>query len=232
MPDRQSLLMRATNPAVARLYGALRFPRTPPFPRSLVLETTSRCNLACRMCPRQTMRREARDMDPGLFARLVEQAADHQGKAALRFLALHWFGEPLLHPELLSLIECAGSRLPGLRAYGRERNAVRGLSLSTNATLLDEQAALSLLDSPLTWLAVSVDGSNQGTYEGLRQGACFAEGNGKRRAAAGSEPGAAARNCRLWPCRWLPRPARARSSPPSASVGAPRRGPWPTCGSS
>ncbi|MBU0610027.1 MAG: radical SAM protein [Armatimonadetes bacterium] len=166
---RQSPLLRFLNPPLARLHSALRYPRTPDFPTSFVIETTSRCNLNCRMCPRRDMRRPAQDMSPELFGRLIEQMAEHEE----RFLALHWFGEPLLHPQILDFIALAGERLPYLLSFGRERNAVRGLTLSTNATLLDEDAARGLLASPLTWLGVSVDGSSPETYESLRCGGAF-----------------------------------------------------------
>ncbi len=191
---RQSPLLRILNPPLARLHSALRYPHTPDFPTSFVIETTSRCNLNCRMCPRRDMRRAAQDMSPELFARLIEQIAEHEERVgasvpdaqsrdarrgptrlrdALRFMALHWFGEPLLHPQILDFIALAGERLPHLLSYGRERNAVRGLTLSTNATLLDEDAARGLLASPLTWLGVSVDGSSPETYESLRCGGAF-----------------------------------------------------------
>jgi hypothetical protein len=175
MPNsaRQPALLRFVNPPLARLHSALRWPRTPDFPQSFVIETTSRCNLNCRMCPRRDMRRPAQDMSPELFARLVAQIAEYG--ESVRFLALHWFGEPLLHPRLLDFIALAGERLPGLLAYGAERNAMRGLSLSTNATLLDEATARGLLASPLTWLGVSVDGSSPETYERLRCGGTFAQ---------------------------------------------------------
>ena len=162
--------MAALNPLAARLHSRLRHPRVPFFPHSFILETTSRCNLACRMCPRCDMRRPAQDMDPTLFCSLIDQIAPHDAEAHVRFIALHWFGEPLLHPQFIEMAHYAGERLPNLLRYGAEGNAVRGLTVSTNATLLDEPAARALLASPLTWLAVSVDGSSPETYESLRGG--------------------------------------------------------------
>ncbi|MHB8993807.1 MAG: radical SAM protein [Armatimonadota bacterium] len=162
--------MKALNPLAARLHSRLRHPRVPAFPHSFIIETTSRCNLACRICPHCDMRRPAQDMAPTLFRSLIDQIAPHDAEAHVQFIALHWFGEPLLHPQFIELAQYAGERLPNLLGYGRERKAVRGLTVSTNATLLDEQAARALLASPLTWLAVSVDGSSPDTYESLRGG--------------------------------------------------------------
>lgn len=169
----QRPLWRLLNRPLARLHSALRHPRTPAFPTSFVIETTSRCNLNCRMCPRRDMRRPGRDMAPELFHRLIDQMKPWDAGAHIRFLALHLFGEPLLHPQLIEFIQYAGDSLPNLLTYGRERNAMRGLALSTNATLLDEKAARGLLNSPLTWLGVSVDGSSAETYESLRCGGAF-----------------------------------------------------------
>lgn len=114
-------------------------------------------------------------MTPALFHHLVEQIAEYDRRDAVDFVALHWFGEPLLHPDLLHFLDTAGRRLPNLRRRGHLRSAVRGLNLSTNATLLSEELAQGLLDSPLTWLAVSVDGSSPETYTAMRTGAAFAE---------------------------------------------------------
>ena len=146
MSPRQSPLCRLLNPPLARLHSLVRHPRTPSFPTSFVISN-----------------------------RLIDQMVPYDGATHVRFLALHWFGEPLLHPQLLELVAYAGERLPGLLRYGQEHNAMRGLTLSTNATLLNEPAAQGLLDSPLTWLGVSVDGSSAETYESLRCGGTFAQ---------------------------------------------------------
>jgi MoaA/NifB/PqqE/SkfB family radical SAM enzyme len=162
------------NPSVARTYQASRYRHLRDFPRSLILEVTSRCNLACRICARQFMARPAQDMEAGLFRSLVDQIAPHDGRDAVDLVALHWFGESLLHPQLLEFIAYAGRQLPNLLRRGPQRNAVRGLNLSTNATVLTPELAQGLLDSPLSWLAVSVDGSSAETYADMR-GGDFAE---------------------------------------------------------
>jgi wyosine [tRNA(Phe)-imidazoG37] synthetase (radical SAM superfamily) len=169
----QSPWAKICNPLLARAYHALRYRRLPEFPSSLILETTSRCNLNCRMCPRRDMQRPAQEMPFELYASLIGQMAEWDARDALDFVALHWFGEPLLHPQLGEMLTLAGQRLPHLLQRGALRNPVRGLSLSTNATLLDEAHARMLLDSPLTWLGVSVDGSDPETYEAMRVGGVF-----------------------------------------------------------
>ena len=175
MTTRQSPLMKAPNPLVARVYSRLRYPRVPHFSRNLVVETTSRCNLKCRMCPRHKMQRPALDMPEALFHSLIDQISEYDRRDAVDFLALHGFGEPLLHPRLFDLIEYAGSRLPNLCARGHWRDGLRGLTLSTNAVLLDEARARALLDSKLTCLALSLDGSTAATYEAMRVGASSQE---------------------------------------------------------
>lgn len=161
---------RLLNPAVARLHRRLRYPRLPEFPTSLVIETTSRCNLRCRMCPRNHMARQAGDMEPRLFRRLIDEMAPWDARGHLRFVALHAFGEPLLNPNFLELAQYAGDHLPRLRELGRFRDPMQGLCVSTNATLLTPELAAGLLASPLTWIGISVDGASAETYAQMRQG--------------------------------------------------------------
>ena len=173
MPTRQAPVMKLLNPLVARLHSRLRYPRVPPAPRCLFIETTSRCNLNCLMCPRQQMRRPALDMSEALFHSVVDQAAEYDRQNLLDLVALHGFGEPLMHPQFLDFVEYAGARLPRVRERGPLREALQGLNVSSNALLLDEAKARALLASKLTWLAVSVDGCTAGTYEAMRRGGRF-----------------------------------------------------------
>lgn len=175
MSDKQGAFFRAVNPCAARLHSRLRHPRPLDFPRSLVIETTSRCNLQCPMCPRSRRDGPGQDMSWDLFQSLIDQIAEADARDLVDLVALHGFGEPLLHPRLLEFIEYAGQRLPNVVRRGALRDAMKGLNLSTNAVLLDEQMALGLLESRLTWLALSIDGTTRETYEAMRVGACYEE---------------------------------------------------------
>ena len=90
------------------------------------LEITNVCNLNCAFCP--GTRREKRFMSPEEFRLL---SAKLKGNA--EFLYFHLMGEPLLHPELKSLLEIAGEQ--GFKVI-----------ITTNGSLLD-RAGETLLGS-------------------------------------------------------------------------------------
>jgi len=71
-------------------------------------------------------------------------------------------GEPLLHPQLFSIIRSAKKR--GLT-----------VSLISNFTLIDRDMSIALIDSGLDFLFVSFDSSVKSIFEKIRSGACFEE---------------------------------------------------------
>jgi radical SAM protein with 4Fe4S-binding SPASM domain len=95
-------------------------------------------------------------MAPGLFERVLAEVP------TLRRLTLQGLGEPLLSPYLLDMIRIAVGR------------RIR-VGFNTNATLLTRRMAERLLSAGLGWLHVSLDGATAQTYEGVRDGARFAE---------------------------------------------------------
>ncbi|MBI4023338.1 MAG: radical SAM protein [Verrucomicrobia bacterium] len=121
----------------------------------LVVEITNTCNLACVMCPRQNMKRKARHMSREMFAEIIRANHPH-----LEFVSLNGFGEPLLHPNLIECLEVC--RKHGVSA-----------GISTNATQLDEEMALSLLACPPNQITIAFDGVTRETYESVRKGARF-----------------------------------------------------------
>lgn len=129
----------------------------PAFPTVLQIELSNRCNLECVMCPRQNMTRSVGDMSLEVFAKIIDEA---RGKAELAIL--HLLGESMMNPALYEMIRYC--RDAGIRT-----------SLSTNATLLDEEHAQRLADSPLDILILSLDGATAETYERVRQRGDFAQ---------------------------------------------------------
>jgi MoaA/NifB/PqqE/SkfB family radical SAM enzyme len=63
------------------------------------LELTNYCNLACAVCPNKSMKRAKAFMPSSMVFHIV--ATNPQ----LREVGLSVWGEPLLHPELLLIID-------------------------------------------------------------------------------------------------------------------------------
>ncbi len=114
-------------------------------PREWMVETTSRCNLKCPMCPREETVYPAGDMNLELFKQLILRD-DH-----MEAVWPYGFGEPLLHPHICEMIRWA-------------KQKGKTVSLSTNATLLSRERAASLISSGLDYLVLAVDGID-GIYQ-------------------------------------------------------------------
>ena len=125
-------------------------------PIRLWIELSSACNLRCVMCPQS----EPGSIERGfmkfeLFKKIIDEAGNF-----VYDINLHHRGESLLHPELARMIDYAGKA--GL--YTR---------LHTNATILDEEKAMAILEAELDFLSFSFDGFIAETYEKIRRGANF-----------------------------------------------------------
>lgn len=122
----------------------------PPLPRSLYLETTSRCNSLCETCILTFGGREpARDLTWAEFRRVVDQFP------VLERVLLHGIGEPLLNRDLARMI-----------AHLKERGAT--VLFNSNAITLTPRVGRSLIEAGLDELRVSVDGATRETYARVR----------------------------------------------------------------
>lgn len=143
-------------------------------PHLLTLETTSRCNLRCVMCPHAigavTRPKHLEESLVEELGRFVQQATSIQ---------LHGIGEPLNSPAFWSTLQ----HLPD--------QAVCESSINTNLTVLDDKRLQRLLDSNLRIINVSLDAATAGTYWRIR-GFDFDTvlGNLRRLVAARNERGA------------------------------------------
>src|SRR5262245_47875126 len=124
-------------------------------PIEITLESTSRCNLSCPMCPRHSYTFDNENMDLDLYRRIVSDCRDY-----VEFIWPYGIGEPLMHPRIFDMIQI--TREAGIRT-----------GLSTNATLIDSERADRLLDSGLDYLIIAFDGASKETYEKYRAGATF-----------------------------------------------------------
>ena len=127
------------------------FRRVARLPYRIQIETTNRCNLTCAVCPRQRMGLPERDLPLATYEAILDRLD------GVRELNLTGWGEPLLHPELVQMIDLAKQKLPAAK-----------MRFTTNGVLLTPETTDRLLAAGLDDLAVSIDEvSSRGTeYHG------------------------------------------------------------------
>jgi radical SAM protein with 4Fe4S-binding SPASM domain len=124
------------------------------WPTYLQMEASALCNLRCALCPAPSgLQRPQGLMKYDLFKKVIDEIGEYV------FLLMLWdWGEPLLNPEIDSMI-----------TYAQQRGIA--VVCSTNGIpLTDEKRAAGIARSGLDTLIVSIDGVRQETYERFRHG--------------------------------------------------------------
>lgn len=122
------------------------------------IEIISTCNLYCSFCIEPPKRKQKfMTLD-----QIIKITKDNHSLLENRHVWLHHYGEPLLHPQLIEII----SDLRENNVYPR---------LSTNATLLNPELSEQIIQSGLSEIVFSVDGTNKDSYETVRVNADYAK---------------------------------------------------------
>lgn len=126
-------------------------------PSKLFVETTTRCNLGCLMCVKQTAGCEMHeaDMSQETFSALTKALP------YVEALILNGIGEPLLNPHLESFISTAKSIMPKTGWVG----------FQTNGMLLTNLRSVSLVNAGLDRICLSIDAATPELFQTLREGA-------------------------------------------------------------
>jgi hypothetical protein len=134
----------------------------PPFPLKVQLQTTTRCNAACLMCPYPHVTGapgfEHGEMPLGLYDAILDELARHP----VERLSLFLMNEPLLDRRLVDWTARARRKLPRVQ-----------LGLFSNGALLRRELASALALAGLDELCVSVHGFERETYERVMVGLSF-----------------------------------------------------------
>lgn len=135
--------------------------QTPP-PRTFFLELTNHCNLRCAMCnfhgASVERTREKGFMSPELALRIVEEICAM--KCTRPWIALHGAGEPLLHRNLVDILQKTSRRDVDI-------------GFLTNAVLLNEEMSKKILDTGISWIGFSIDGIEKEKFGAYRCGADY-----------------------------------------------------------
>jgi len=129
-------------------------PIHPGLPISLSIEPTTSCNLRCPECPSglRSFSRPTGMMKQHTFQTIIEELHEQ-----LSYLILYFQGEPYLNPAFLESVHYANSK----KIY---------TATSTNAHFLTKENANDTVKSGLSRIIISMDGTDQQSYEMYRIG--------------------------------------------------------------
>ena len=129
------------------------------FPIHIDIETTTRCNLKCPMCPRTVQMNEGVFDDFGFISKedyknIIDQAVAGGAKS----IKLNYLGEPLLHKDVVWQV-----------AYAKEKGII-DVMMNSNASALTEKNSRALLEAGLDNMFISMDSVNPRDFETQRVG--------------------------------------------------------------
>ncbi len=132
------------------------------FPTYVMFDITDQCNSRCVHCPHSVAfgkhaDRAPRFLELELYRRAIDECSEHE----IGFIRITADGEPILHPRCLEMIEYAAKREVG------------PVGLTTNGSLLDEEAARRLVESGAFLVDISIDAAREETYKKIRKGLPF-----------------------------------------------------------
>ncbi|MFH1453384.1 MAG: radical SAM protein [Armatimonadota bacterium] len=127
------------------------------FPKVVLIDTTSFCDLKCSMCGHKDMKRKRGNMERALFEKIIDEIAENNKDARVWMV---FFGEALIlkKKDLFPRIKYAKNK------------GLTDVVLNSNANLLDEEAARGLIESGLDAIYIGIDAFKESTYNKLRVG--------------------------------------------------------------
>lgn len=122
----------------------------PPCPRSVKIELTARCNYACTFCARSHRLRDQRDMDRGLFERLLPEMR----QAGVEEIGLFYLGESFLCSWLEDAI-----------AFAKKECGFPYVFLTTNGSLAVPERLETCFRNGLDSLKFSFNYADSGQFQ-------------------------------------------------------------------
>lgn len=129
------------------------------FPKVVLVDTVSMCNLRCSMCFHQNMKRKKGIMPWDLYTKIIDEIAVENKDARVWLV---FFGDPFVikrtKPNIFEEI-----------AYAKNKGLTDAV-LNTNANLMDEEVSHRLIEAGLDAIYIGLDAFNAETYVKLRVG--------------------------------------------------------------
>lgn len=129
------------------------------FPKVILLDTVSYCNLKCSMCVHSQMKRKKGIMSWGLFTKIIDEIAEKNKDTRIWMV---FFGDPFIikkkKPTIFDMI-----------AYAKNKG-LTDVVVNSNGVLMDEESAKELIKCGLDAIYFGVDAFSPEVYVQLRVG--------------------------------------------------------------
>lgn len=123
------------------------------------VDPSDKCNFKCKFCPtgdrdlmRKTKGRNYGSMDFKLFKKIVDDICNFA--ESIKVLRLYKEGEPLLNPHFTDMIK-----------YAKERKCCDRIDVTTNASLLNQEKSIEIIEAGLDRINISIEGVNTEQYK-------------------------------------------------------------------
>lgn len=127
-------------------------------PYVIYIDPCDKCNFQCKFCPtgdRELLKgikeRGHGIMDFQLYKELIDGICEFEDK--VKTIRLYKDGEPLLNPRFADMVR-----------YAKESGCCEKVDTTTNASLLNPELSLSIIDAGLDRINISVEGINEEHY--------------------------------------------------------------------
>lgn len=127
-------------------------------PFTVFVDPSDICNFKCKFCPtgdRELMKEIERNsmiMDFDLYKKVIDDLCELE--KPIKVLRLYKDGEPLLNPRFADMIR-----------YAKERGCAEQIDTTTNASLLDPEKNLEIIEAGLDRINISINGLSDESYK-------------------------------------------------------------------
>lgn len=128
-------------------------------PFAVQIDVCSACNIQCEFCVHSDHNAVKAagvkwgSMSFELFRKIIDDMKENWVGKKVKKLRLFQMGEPLLNPKIVEMVQ-----------YAKKSGVAEFIEITTNATLLNEELSLRLIDAGLDFLIVSINGITEKQY--------------------------------------------------------------------
>ncbi|MDR2439556.1 MAG: radical SAM protein [Planctomycetaceae bacterium] len=127
------------------------------------IDPSDKCNFRCKFCPtgdnelmKKTQGRGHGNMNFELYKKVIDDLGEFGDK--IKVIRLYKDGEPLLNPYFAEMVQ-----------YAKKSGYCNRVDTTTNASLLNRELSLNIIDAGLDRINISVEGMNELQYADFSQ---------------------------------------------------------------